>query len=92
MLEAALSKKQLKRVEWGSVSLGVLDAQRFGEWDAPHPRPEPDVVLLPQKKLKNYLKTPTSKPLSSIVPAEHNKEEFMKKANAAFVEAIKAAT
>ena len=50
-----------------------------------------DVTLLPQKKLKNYLKTPTSKPISSVVPSEHNKEEFMKKVNAAFVEAIKAA-
>ena len=90
-LEQAVAKKQLKRVEWASVTVAILDAQRFGEWDAPHPRPEPDVALLPQKKLKNYLKTPTSKPLSSIVPSEHNKEEFMKKANAAFVEAIKAA-
>ena len=86
-VETALGKRQLKRVEWASVTVALLDAQRFGEWDAPHPRPEPDVTLLPQKKLKNYLKTPTSKPLSSIVPSEHNKEEFMKKVNAAFVEA-----
>ena len=89
VLEAALSKKQLKRVEWGSVSLGVLDAQRFGEWDAPHPRPEPNKALLLPKKLKQYNKPPASKSISTLVPADSNRDEFLRKSIAAFAEGIK---
>ena len=42
MLEAALSKKQLKRVEWGSVSLGLLDAQVTPNTLTPNPNPDPN--------------------------------------------------
>jgi len=89
VLEAALSRKQLKRVEWGSVCLGVLDAQRFGEWDAPHARPEPNTALLLPKKLKQYLKPPTSKPISTLVPADSNRDDFLAMSVAAFAEGVK---
>ena len=89
VLEAALSKEQLKRVEWGSISLGVLDAQRFGEWDAPHPRPEPNKALLLPKKLKQYNKPPASKSISTLVPADSNRDEFLRKSIAAFAEGVK---
>ena len=87
-LEAALAKKQLKRVEWASVSLSILDAQRFGEWDAPHPRPEADTSLLLQKRLKQYLKPPASKPMASLIPADSSRDEFLRKANANFEEGV----
>ena len=91
VLEAALGRKQLRRVEWASVTLGVLDAQRFGEWDAPHPRPEANMALLLPKKLKQYQKPPPSRPISSLVPPDSNREEFLRKSVAAFAEGVKSA-
>ena len=90
VLEAAIKKKQLKYVEWGSITIGVLDAQRFGEWDATQARPEPNVSLLPPKPATSwYRKPPTSKEISTLVPADSNREEFLNKSVAAFAEGVK---
>ena len=59
-------------------------AERFGEWDAPHPRPEPNKALLLPKKLKQYNKPPVSKSISTLVPADSNRDEFLRKSIAAF--------
>ena len=64
-------------------------AERFGEWDAPHPRPEPNKALLLPKKLKQYNKPPVSKSISTLVPADSNRDEFLRKSIAAFAEGIK---
>ena len=64
-------------------------AQRFEEWDAPHPRPEPNKALLLPKKLKQYNKPPVSKSISTLVPADSNRDEFLRKSIAAFAEGIK---
>ena len=50
-------------------------AQRFEEWDAPHPRPEPNKALLLPKKLKQYNTPPVSKSISTLVPADSNRDE-----------------
>ena len=63
--------------------------QRFGEWDAPYPRPEPNRALLLPKKLKQYGKPPASKPISTLVPADSNRDEFLRKSIAAFAEGVK---
>ena len=88
VLEAALSRKQLKRVEWGSVCLGVLDAQRFGEWDAPNPRPEANTSMLWQKKLRDYQRPARSKPIGALVPTSSNREEYVSQAREAFAEGM----
>ena len=56
---------------------------------APHPRPEPNKALLLPKKLKQYNKPPVSKSISTLVPADSNRDEFLRKSIAAFSEGIK---
>ena len=75
----------------GSSARCSIDAQSasFGEWDAPHPRPEPNKALLLPKKLKQYNKPPVSKSISTLVPADSNRDEFLRKSIAAFAEGIK---
>ena len=68
-IDTAVSKGHLKRIAGASVRVVLLDAQRFGEWDAPHPRPEPNLALLLPKKLKQYQKPPPCKTISTLVPA-----------------------
>ena len=51
---------------------------------APHPRPEPNKALLLPKKLKQYNTPPVSKSISTLVPADSNRDEFLRKSIAAF--------
>ena len=87
-IDTALSKKQLKRVEWASVTIGVLDAQRFGEWDAPNPRPEANTSMLWQKKLRDYQRPARSKPIGALMPTSSNREEYVSQAREAFAEGM----
>ena len=63
--------------------LGRADAQRFGEWDAPNPRPEANTSMLWQKKLRDYQRPARSKPIGALVPTSSNREEYVSQAREA---------
>lgn len=67
VLARAGASRAIKLVDHASVEVSILDGQRFGEHDVPEFRPEPDLSLLPGKRLKSYLKDVPSKPLSSLL-------------------------
>ena len=69
---ASVSRRRgLGIVEGASVTVTLLDAQRYDEYERPEtlpPRATPDRVRLPQALLHAYVKeAPPSKPLSSLV-------------------------
>ncbi|KAL1504867.1 hypothetical protein AB1Y20_008637 [Prymnesium parvum] len=75
-VDTAISKGHLKRLDGASASVILLDAQRFGELDALHMRPDqPDRSMIPPKLLSSYAHTTSSKPaLSSLASTELSHE------------------
>ena len=89
-VDTAVEKGHLKRVDGASVTVMLLDAQRFGEFDTAETRPEtPDRSMLPPAQYESYLApAPTSEPLASLLGADENRSDFQAKANRTFRTAL----
>jgi hypothetical protein len=89
-VELLLKRKLLKLVEGASVTVFLLDAQRFGEWEEEEYRPPVDDSFLKDARGKRTAAKPerTPKLLSSLLSEGAARADFEAAANRAMAEAF----
>ena len=90
-VSTAIEKGHLKHVSGASVTVLLLDAQRFGEFDSPESRPEvPDRLMLPPDRIESYVgPASVSEPLSSVLATDESPSDYLVAAVRTFRSAMK---